>query len=258
MKGGYVLVYDNTFFSTPKTINTEVWGARRLNRGLCSGRLGQESLTTVWLRNLDKNPLIAQQSCFQQQDTHVKKRALVAFTAILTSMLIGMHFAINSHANPITYRAPEITVLSPPQGGLYNTSDVPLNVTVQLFGYSYSGNLETIQWLNYSIDTKTPLPITVSYLPPFMPQYNATAIGLLSGLSNGLHNLVIQGETDYNGSIYSRINFTVNVPQSSSPKDSTTSQPESFPAVPVAVSIAAVATVSAILLIYWKKRKREF
>ena len=69
-------------------------------------------------------------------------------------MLIGVQSVASSYANPIVYKPPEITVFSPSQGGLYNTSDVALNFTVKLYGYTYSGNLENIQWLNYSLDSQ--------------------------------------------------------------------------------------------------------
>ena len=59
-----------------------------------------------------------------------------------------------AEANPITYQPPKVTVLSPISMETYNEFDVPLVVTVEIFGYTYQ-SIETLDWLNYSLDGKT-------------------------------------------------------------------------------------------------------
>jgi len=197
--------------------------------------------------------------------------SIVTMLTLLFSATLGIQFITTTRANPIVYQEPKITVLSPSQE-VYNTSCVPLNVTIQLFGYTYSGNLENIQWLNYSIDTEAPTPIPVSY----SSAYDTVGSSILSGsdtlsdLPNGLHNLVIQGKTDYNGTIYASVNFTINVPSqnpSLNPASSNTSltQPSGFLGtnLPMTYGYAIVCTAVILtvlgvgLLIRFKKYKLQ-
>jgi hypothetical protein len=116
---------------------------------------------------------------------------------------------------------PSISILSP-ENKAYNTSDVPLDFTVN----------EAVVHISYSLDG----------------QENVTAAGnmTLTRLSNGAHNVTVYA-ADEAGNIGASetATFTVAVP-------------EPFPTAPVAVaSVAAVALVSVGLLVYFKKRKKE-
>jgi len=114
---------------------------------------------------------------------------------------------------------PNISILSP-ETKAYNTSDVPLDFTVN----------KTVSQILYSLDG----------------YQNITAIGnmTLTGLSNGSHNVTVYA-TDEAGNVGTSqtINFTI-------------AKPESFPTTLVAVaSVASVAVIGVILLIYFRKRK---
>jgi len=115
---------------------------------------------------------------------------------------------------------PNISILSP-EPKAYNTSDVPLDFTVN----------EAFSQITYSLDG----------------QENITAAGnmTLTQLSNGAHNVTVYATDEAgNTGASETATFTVAVP-------------EPFPTVPVAVASAAVvAVVIAGLLVYFKKRSR--
>jgi hypothetical protein len=114
---------------------------------------------------------------------------------------------------------PHITILFP-ETKAYNTSDLPLNFTVN----------EAFSQVSYSLDGKE----------------NVTAAGntTLTGLSSGAHNVTVYatdeaGNTGASETAY----FSVEIP---------------FPVVPVAaVSVAVAAATAAGLLVYFKKRKKR-
>jgi hypothetical protein len=99
---------------------------------------------------------------------------------------------------------------------------VPLDFTVN----------ETASQITYSLDG----------------QENVTAAGnmTLTQLSNGAHNVTVYAADEAgNMGASETATFTVAVP-------------EPFPTVPVAAaSVAAVAVVGVVLLVYFKKRKKE-
>jgi hypothetical protein len=112
---------------------------------------------------------------------------------------------------------PYITILSP-ENKAYNTSDVPLDFTVN----------KTASQITYSLDGNE----------------NVTAIGnmTLTQLSNGAHTVTVYA-TDEAGNVGASktINFSVEMP---------------FPVASVAAaSVTAVVVVVAVLLVYFKKRK---
>jgi len=116
---------------------------------------------------------------------------------------------------------PNVSLLLP-QGGKFNTSDAPLDFTVD----------QPVSQIKYSLDGKENVTITG----------NTT----LTGLANGYHNITVYamdeaGNTGASETLF----FNVEVP-------------EPFPVVPVAAaSIAVVVAVGAGLLVYFKKRKSE-
>ncbi len=121
----------------------------------------------------------------------------------------------------IDVSSPSVSVLSP-VNKTYDISDVPLNFTVK----------EPTSQIAYSLDGKETIAI-----------FGNTT---LTGLANGDHNLTIYSKDDYgNIGVSETIFFSVKVP-------------EPFQTVPVATASAvAVVAVSAGLLVYFKKHKRE-
>ena len=148
---------------------------------------------------------------------------------------------------------PPIVTLASPQNTTYNVPDVPLNVTVQIRGWILK-NIELIRLLNYSLDGQTAIPLTlivpsmydISELP-----YPVYGNDILTGLSDGSHNLTIFGETSIGGSnayFNETVSFTVDTSNTPEP-------PEPFPTSLIIASVITVA-VSVGLLVYFKKRKR--
>jgi hypothetical protein len=108
-----------------------------------------------------------------------------------------------------------------------------LNQTVADANVSLTFTVDKIvNWTGYSLDG----------------QQNVTITGniTLTGLSSGLHNVTVYANDTYgNIGASETVTFTVAVP-------------EPFPTVPVAAaSVAAVAVVGVVLLVYFKKRKKE-
>jgi hypothetical protein len=120
----------------------------------------------------------------------------------------------------IDFTPPHISILSP-ENKAYNTSDVPLDLTVN----------ETASQITYSLDG----------------QENITAAGnmTLTQLSNGAHNVTVYA-TDNVGNIGSQTVFFV-IMEPSKP----------FPTTLVVASAIIVAVFSVGLLAYFKKRKRQ-
>jgi hypothetical protein len=118
--------------------------------------------------------------------------------------------------------APKVSVLSPRDSLYNNISDVPLNFIVS----------EPFSKTTYSLDGKE--NVTISG--------NTT----LTGLPNGDHNVTVYATDEFGNTGASEIiYFTI------------AKAPEPFPAVPVAAASAAtIAVVGAVLLLYFKKRKR--
>jgi len=127
--------------------------------------------------------------------------------------------AVNEQYIPIGYSAPpEIKIVSP-ENQTYNESSVPLVFTVN----------KPVNWLGYSLDGQDNVTITG----------NAT----LSELANGLHNITVYARDEFeNTGASETISFSVEVP---------------FPTTLVAAASAAtIAVVGAVLLLYFRKRKR--
>jgi hypothetical protein len=125
----------------------------------------------------------------------------------------GVVFATASFSIP-----PQITVLSP-ETKTYNVSDVPLDFTVN----------ETFSKIEYSLDA----------------QSNVTISGnvILTGLSNGYHNVTVYATDEFGSTGVSKITrFTVEVP-------------EHFPTTLVIASVTILAVVGIGLFVYFKKRK---
>jgi hypothetical protein len=127
-------------------------------------------------------------------------------------------FTVDTGAFP----PPSVSIASP-ENKTYNTSEVPLNFTVNESGTQ----------ITYSFDG----------------QANVTAAGntILTGLSNGEHNITVYA-TNVAGNIGASETITFTIAKET--------ETEPFPTTLVIAIIALVAFVGAGLAVYFKKRKR--
>ena len=127
---------------------------------------------------------------------------------------------MNEQYTPFGYGTipPVVDVVSP-ENQRYNVTSVLLDFTVN----------KAVSWMGYSLDGQETFTITG----------NTT----LSGLSNGLHNVTVYARDEFeNMGASETVSFSVEVP---------------FPVVPVAaVSVATIAVMGAVLLVYFRRRKR--
>jgi hypothetical protein len=144
----------------------------------------------------------------------------------------------------LPYEPPIVTVLSPSPNGTYNMPDVPLNVTVQINGFVYH-NIETIKWLNYSLDGQTATPMTLIVPSDLYQGYKVYGNGLLTGLSDGNHNITINGETAIGG-LSGNFNATVSFTVDASTIEPSPSVPE-FPSFMVFSLLMGTIILTAIL-----------
>jgi hypothetical protein len=128
--------------------------------------------------------------------------------------------AVNEQYTPVGYGTvpPAVAVVSP-VNQKYNESSVSLVFTVN----------KPVNWIGYSLDGQDNVTVTG----------NTT----LSELDNGLHNITVYAKDEFeNTGASETITFSVEVP---------------FPVVPVAAASAAtIAVVGAVLLVYFRRRKR--
>ena len=181
------------------------------------------------------------------------KRIAFALTIIFALGLISVAKGVQfdySEFEGLSYKPPVVSVVSPFQNATYSVQEVPLNVTVQIRNVWFPGVMERMRWLNYSLDAQTAIPLTL--IVPSMSQFPYPVYGniMLTGLSNGSHNLTIFGETSgYVGSCYFNETIFFFVDTSYAP----TVAPIPFSLLFVAsvgIDIAAIG-----LLFYFNKRK---
>jgi hypothetical protein len=140
----------------------------------------------------------------------------------------------------LPYDPPLVTIKSPSSNGIYHVSDVPLNVTVQIRGFIYH-NLETLRWLNYSLDGQTAIPVAltepseISHLP-----YPVYGNAMLTNLSDGNHTLTIYGETAVGGDCTHRFS-TGNLL-----KEKTGTHMK-----------CSIIVIASLIVLYSRKRRRE-
>jgi hypothetical protein len=165
-------------------------------------------------------------------------------------MILFAVFVESASANFKPYQPPQITVLSPSPNGTSYSSNVPLNVKIQLFGYTPQ-SLEHLDSLNYSLDGQEDVTISFDYPSSYSPGYYLYGNGTLSGLSQGVHNLTVRGESTI-GAEKKYFDATVSfaVDTSAAPFGELSSI---FPIVPVSVAMAAIVVG---VLVCVKKRKR--
>jgi hypothetical protein len=187
----------------------------------------------------------------------VMKRTVLALTllfALMFSLLSGAEAVQFDYGQfeGFPYTPPIVTVSSPSPNEPYSVPDVPLNVTVQIRSCVYD-NIEQIRWLNYSLDGQTTIPLNltvpsmrdISQLP-----YPVYGNEMLTGLSDGNHNLTIYGETfigGLNGFFNETVSFTTD--------KSNTPTTEPFPVSLLFVASVGIAIAATGLFVYFKKRK---
>jgi hypothetical protein len=126
-----------------------------------------------------------------------KDKALI----IILSLLLNA-FIVSTTANFKPYVSPETKISSPTRQSIWNTNDIPLNVTIQLFGYHQGGIVaEGLEWLNYSIDGYAGFQMPITALPNNYwptPVLNGTGSVMLSDLADGKHWVKVFGKTSFN------------------------------------------------------------
>lgn len=152
------------------------------------------------------------------------------------------------------YEPPVITISSPAQNRIYTISDVPLNITVQIAGFVYH-NMERVVWLNYSLDKKAAIQMTLIVPSSEITQlpYPVYANDMLTGLPDGAHNLTIHGRTAIGG-LVGTFNETISfsVDTSNKPNGALFLTPL---IAAVFVGVFTLATVG--LLVYHKRKHRN-
>lgn len=180
-------------------------------------------------------------------------------TALTLTLILALLFSMAPIASAmqvdytqfegLPYDPPIVTMISPFRNATYSVSDVPLNVTVQIRSNIYH-NQERIRWLNYSLDGQTAIPLTLTVPSTSQLPYTAYGNEMLTGLSNGNHNLTIFGET-YIGSLNGYFNETVSFTVDTA--NTPTATP--FPASLLFVASVGITIAAIILFGYFKKRK---
>lgn len=178
--------------------------------------------------------------------------ALALILACLVAAVLGVESFQVAYAQfeGLPYDPPIVTILSPSPNVTYTVPSVPLNISVQLFGFIYH-NMETVKWLNYSLDGQPVVPMTFVLPSDLSPGYYAYGKDVLANLSDGAHSLTIYGETAISGltgNFNATVSFKVNT--------STTPIAEIFPATLAFVLSVGNALAVIGLYVYFKKRKR--
>jgi hypothetical protein len=174
-------------------------------------------------------------------------------TMLFASALFGI-FVGTATANFKPYQPPQITVLSPSPTEVYNSSSVPLNIRVRLFSQPWAS--DNITSLKYSLDGQRDVPIWLLRDESGIRLYGNST---LSGLSNGLHNVVVHGESITNGEkilFNATVTFTVDALIIDNAQGNFMGiASQTFWAV--VVSVVFVAGVALGILVYWKKCKSK-
>jgi hypothetical protein len=178
------------------------------------------------------------------------KRAITLLLALVFLAASGTQVMYAAVPDGLPYEPPIVTVPSPSQDRTYNVTDVPLNVTVQIFGFIYH-NMETLKSLNYSLDGQSAVPMTLITPSDLSPGYQVHGNEVLTGLVDGIHSVTVYRETAISG-LSENFNATVSFRVDTS----TPPHPESFPTTLVAVALASLSIVGVGLIVYSIKFKK--
>lgn len=183
--------------------------------------------------------------------------AIVPILALAITLIVGVKAAQFDYSQfkGLPYDPPIVTLVSP-QNAIYNVPNVPLNVTVQIRGWIYT-NMEQIRLLNYSLDGQTSITLTLTVPSMYGIHVPCNVYGnnMLTGLTDGNHNLIIYGET-FIGGMTCYFNETVFFKIDTSPTPTT----ELFPITLVVSSIIVIAVVAIVgvgLVIQFRRHKSK-
>ena len=172
---------------------------------------------------------------------HMRNQALIvaiALSLLSISVIAYPPFSKLALGNPIVYHPPTATIWSPRQSETFSTQNIPLNVTVRLYGYTYN-SIEQVKNLNYSIDGRESSELTLIYPTEYAPGYDVTAIVILTNLSNGSHTVTVLGETTFGKSLNATATFEINLQPNGSSED-IWSKMSSMPTARAGLGVAVV------------------
>jgi hypothetical protein len=186
----------------------------------------------------------------------MKKSLKLILTFALLISLMPMAKAMQtdySQFEGLPYDPPIVTLKSPLQNATYNVPDVPLNVTVEIRGWILK-NIERIRCLSYSLDGDTSIPLTLIVPDTLKSPYQVYGNSMLTGLSNGSHNLTIFGET-FIGGLNCYFNETVFFTIDTSYKPIDTSIPLPLNTFIIIIAVLALIIVTLSVLAFRRHRK---
>ena len=182
----------------------------------------------------------------------VKTLALILI--ILSLVMAGPSVVNVAEANFKPYGPPYITIFSPSPNQVYNSSKIILDVSVMLSDmYPPFNNITS---LNCSLDGQQDISIPIGRSISGLVLHEKST---LSNLSNGIHSVLIHGEsTPFDTTsgypvcsekipFNATVSFTVKLPS--------TFVSEPFPILPVATASLGSIAVGVSLLIYLKKHR---
>lgn len=151
------------------------------------------------------------------------------------------------------YKPPIVRILSPSPNAIYNTTDIPLNVTVQIFGFLYH-NIEHLHWLKYSLDGQANVSMNLVVPQTFPPGYYVYANDNLSGLTDGTYTLTIYGRAGVEEIEYFSKTITFQVDRTYVPAA------ESSPTMAIIIMAASVLAVTTCIafIVYANHKNRAF
>ena len=144
-----------------------------------------------------------------------KKRLItvVPVLLILAALIAQPQFSLTVSANSMPYY-PFVILVSPPPMQSINSSFTP--ITVRVIGLS---NIEHVDWLRYSLDGQSPVPLRFKAEASTYPYFIEISENYyLYNLPDGRHTIVIEGETTSNKALSLSTYFWVDTtPASPSP-----------------------------------------
>lgn len=181
----------------------------------------------------------------------IKSASSASFAILMFASLLSASFleGANAQFDGLPYEPPVVTVLSPAANETVIASDVPLNVTVQLFGFIYH-NIEHINSLNYSFNGDPAVAMDLVVPSDLQPGYTVRGNSVLTDLPDGNHTLTIYGEPAI-GELSGCFNYTIMFSVESS-----AAALEPFTFLPI-VGLVAVAVVGTVVWAVFYCRKRR-
>jgi hypothetical protein len=180
---------------------------------------------------------------------HEESSSCARFAVAVINRVRRNHFANVAKANPSIYaQMPRGYIHSPEGNKTYFSNSIPLSLTVEVRNDIYSN--ESSPLIYYYLDDST---FTVAAVP------NGTSkdgwlvfVGqtVLTNMTDGEHSLAIAAISGSSmaSMVFPSVEFSVASPP--------TNNTQSFPTLPIAVSVTATSIIGLALLVYIKKRRR--